>query len=91
MMLSLISSKLIDYTEKEKGTSIGKVLLFLVVISLCAGVLGGVCGGVIAHSVLESFGFGMEDPLWGETEDPTETQPPVDTENPVKPEIRYES
>lgn len=75
----------------EKGTAIGKALLFLVAISLCTGILGGVCGGVISHALFDSFDFGMEDPLWDETEEPTEIQTPIGTENPANPEIRYES
>lgn len=77
-------------TEKEKGTSIGKAIVFLVVVSLCAGLLGGVCGGVISRAVFEAFMSGMEDPIWSETENPTEPQPPIDTENPTTQEIRYE-
>ena len=66
-------------TEKEKGTSIGKAIVFLVVVSLCAGLLGGVCGGVISRAVFEAFMSGMEDPIWSETENPTESQTSVIT------------
>lgn len=50
-----------DANEKKKGTSMGKAILFVIVLALCMALIGGIIGAVASNAFLNGSGPSFSD------------------------------